>query len=127
MFGVSVVDSVLCHCLCCFEFVCGGRESCCCDEFVCVHVRMYPGKIMMPGVVGLCLLCLWRIVAKVCCCVGGVKEFVLLVVFVLVIGLFVVSFCCLFVVRHGVSCLVCFLRIVGMWRCCVCCVCCVGC
>ncbi len=33
--------------------------------------------------VGLCLLCLLRIVAKVCCRAGGVEEFVLLGVFVL--------------------------------------------
>ncbi len=31
---------------------------------------------MMPGIVGLCLLCLLRIVAIVCCCVGGVDELV---------------------------------------------------
>ncbi len=35
-------------------------------------------EIIMPGLVSLCLL---RIVAVVCCCVGGVEEFLLLVGF----------------------------------------------
>ncbi len=34
---------------------------------------------MVPGAVGLCLLCLLQIVAVLRCCVDGVKKFVMLV------------------------------------------------
>ncbi len=74
---------------------------------VCVVAVMYSfvGVVRVVGVVnsygrmyvGLCLLCLLRILAKLCCRAGGVEEFVLLV-----------GFCCgcscMFVVLFAASC-----------------------